>query len=447
MVPAAGGGFTSQFLITLGDSCASLDDTCCVFGEIWYERGYPASLDSLNAVLCDESGRPYVDIRVLHTHVLVDPFDDPPALASLLPPSSPLVLRPSSEIVPPRLDLNEAEAAAEEAAELASGKAPSADVLAQRKRKRMEEEAASRAVLLEMVGDLPSADVAPPDTALFVCKLNPITSARDLDIIFSRFGPISSCDIVRDEKTGASLCYGFINFTSPAAAETAYLKMDNVLIDDRRIRVDFSQSVAGVWNAHRRGQGKALVPGMEVKRHGRTPALGSFQYPGNVKRENLERIGPTTAIDLPSLKALFTAKRDSALMSTESSASGQALPLRLSGEPVSQVPLVHSQQQRRTWEPADSGKTAKRVEATQQPRQQEKLSERSREEERRERERERERKGHRNHHHRGTSRRSRSTSIDRLRRSRRSRSHERKGERSDPRRKSRSRSRGRGGRD
>ena len=34
---------------------------------------------------------------------------------------------------------------------------------------------------------------------------------------------------------------------SDAACEEAYFKMNNVLIDDRRIKVDFSQSVNHLW--------------------------------------------------------------------------------------------------------------------------------------------------------------------------------------------------------
>merc|ERR1711973_596129 len=36
----------------------------------------------------------------------------------------------------------------------------------------------------------------------------------------------------------------FVEFDCPEACERAYFKMDNVLIDDRRIHVDFSQSVS-----------------------------------------------------------------------------------------------------------------------------------------------------------------------------------------------------------
>jgi hypothetical protein len=44
-----------------------------------------------------------------------------------------------------------------------------------------------RAVVLEMIGDLPEADVKPPSNMLFVCKLNPVTTEEDLEIIFSRW--------------------------------------------------------------------------------------------------------------------------------------------------------------------------------------------------------------------------------------------------------------------
>ena len=63
-----------------------------------------------------------------------------------------------------------------------------------------------------MLGDLPSADVRPPENVLFVCKLNPATCSEDLHIIFSRFGEILSCEVIRDWKTGNSLQYAFIEF-------------------------------------------------------------------------------------------------------------------------------------------------------------------------------------------------------------------------------------------
>lgn len=115
---------------------------------------------------------------------------------------------------------------------------------------RRAKEARAQALTLEMVGDLPFADVAPPENVLFVCKLNAVTKSEDLELIFSRFGEIWSCEVIKDQKTGDSLQYAFVEFKEREAAEGAYVKMDNVLVDDRRIKVDFSQSVSKLHNAH-----------------------------------------------------------------------------------------------------------------------------------------------------------------------------------------------------
>jgi len=48
------------------------------------------------------------------------------------------------------------------------------------------------------------------------------------------------------------LSYAFIEYEDPKSAEEAYFKMDNVVIDDRRIHVDFSQYALpdSVFGAH-----------------------------------------------------------------------------------------------------------------------------------------------------------------------------------------------------
>ena len=113
-------------------------------------------------------------------------------------------------------------------------------------------EAKASAQILEMIGDIADADAKPPENVLFVCKLNPATTDEDLEIIFSRFGPILSCEVIRDQKTGDSLQYAFIEFENEDDCVNAYFKMDNVLIDDRRIHVDFSQSLAKVKGIRKR---------------------------------------------------------------------------------------------------------------------------------------------------------------------------------------------------
>ena len=114
-----------------------------------------------------------------------------------------------------------------------------------------EKEAHSRAVILESVGDIPDAEMKPPENLLFVCKLNPSTEEEALYIIFSRFGTVTSAEIIRDHKTGNSHCYAFIEFEDKESCEQEYFKMDNTKIDDRRIQVDLSLSVAKLWSQYR----------------------------------------------------------------------------------------------------------------------------------------------------------------------------------------------------
>ncbi|KAH8055935.1 peptidyl-prolyl cis-trans isomerase [Aureococcus anophagefferens] len=156
-------------------------------------------LQKLGALYLDGNGRPWEDVRVLHTHVLEDPFEHSSSRRGAYGAAS---REPEDGLTP-------GERAARDA----------------------EKKAKSQAEVLEMIGDLPHADVEVPKTELFIAKLNKVTEDADLEIIFSRFGKIESCDI---EK----------------ACVEAYKKMNNVLIDDSRIRVDFSQSVAKIWSRY-----------------------------------------------------------------------------------------------------------------------------------------------------------------------------------------------------
>ena len=47
-----------------------------------------------------------------------------------------------------------------------------------REKVRREKEARAQALTLEIIGDLPSAEVKPPENVLFVCKLNPVTEGQ-----------------------------------------------------------------------------------------------------------------------------------------------------------------------------------------------------------------------------------------------------------------------------
>ncbi|KAI9797194.1 MAG: Peptidyl-prolyl cis-trans isomerase cyp6 [Piccolia ochrophora] len=245
----------SQFIITTGDNLDYLDGKAAIFGKV--VEGFDV-LEKVNTAFVDDKGRPLQDIRIRHTSVLDDPYDDPAGL-----------VEPSSSPVP-------------SAAQLATVRIPDDERLddemdeAAVDRLRREREARAQALTLEMVGDLPFAEVKPPENILFVCKLNPVTQDEDLDLIFSRFGKILSCEVIRDKRTNDSLQYAFIEFENQKDCEQAYFKMQGVLIDDHRIHVDFSQSVSKLsdsWrdatNSKRARQGGGFggISGLEKKRH------------------------------------------------------------------------------------------------------------------------------------------------------------------------------------
>ncbi|CAF0783055.1 unnamed protein product [Rotaria sordida] len=217
----------SQFFLTLSSDLDSLDGIHTVFGEI--VDGWDV-LDKINIAVVDRDFRPYHDIRIIHTVILSNPFKIPSSLDIPERSPSPTIERVKSSMITfdEMFDEDRVQGKTEEEIK---------DYIE-------EKEAQARAQILELIGDLPEADIKPPENVLFVCKLNQVTTDEDLETIFSRFGEILSCEIVRDKKTGDSLCYAFIEYENEEDAEQAYFKMDNVLIDDRRIHVDFSQSVA-----------------------------------------------------------------------------------------------------------------------------------------------------------------------------------------------------------
>jgi peptidyl-prolyl cis-trans isomerase-like 4 len=255
-------------------------------------------LAKLDRSYCDDDGRPYADIRIIRALVISDPYDDPDGMDDLLVTRgvstddvpkdylnykttnnsdeedmlvegwplalySPTYDRPPEEIVPIRIAADDTTLFAnagwdddnvnndndddeeDEVAKLAR-----LDLQNKQEEEWRKRQDTSRAVVLEMLGDRPTANVEAPDNVLFVCKLNPYTTDEDLELIFARFDSSAAAEIVRDPDTGASLQYAFVEFTSSEACNEAYLKMNNALVDDRRIKVDFSQSVAKVWDRY-----------------------------------------------------------------------------------------------------------------------------------------------------------------------------------------------------
>ncbi|KAI7741023.1 hypothetical protein M8C21_011953 [Ambrosia artemisiifolia] len=194
----------SQFYITLRDDLDYLDGKKTVFGEV--AEGFE-TLSRINEAYVDDKNRPYKNIRIKHTYVLDDPFEDPEQLSELVPDASPEG-KPKDEV--------------DDEVRLEDDWVPMDEQLGTAELEEVirAKEAHSRAVVLESIGDIPDAEIKPPDNVLFVCKLNPVTELPQ--------------------------------FEDREACEQAYFKMDNALIDDRRIHVDFSQSVSRMWNQYRR---------------------------------------------------------------------------------------------------------------------------------------------------------------------------------------------------
>jgi peptidyl-prolyl cis-trans isomerase-like 4 len=238
----------SQFYITLRDKVEQLDQKHTIFGYV--AEGLDV-LDKMNSTMVDETSAPYQNIRIWHTEILEDPLPDPEGLEMLIPPKSPEVIK--DEVFK---SIDDAEDEAELQEKLAKTLAK------------------SQATTLELLHDLPDAEIEVPDSDLFVTCMNPVTQDGDLELIFSRFGPIKSCEIVRDWKTGDSLQYGFITFENARDCEEAYFKMHDCVIDDRRIVVNFSQSVAKLWNKHRTGARMTSADARELQKGAKDRSKG-----------------------------------------------------------------------------------------------------------------------------------------------------------------------------
>lgn len=147
-------------------------------------------------------------IRILHTHILHDPFPDPINFSNLIPKD----LFPSEtqlkSITDPELKID----------------------------------TTIEALTLELIGDILHYSVKPAPNILFITKLNAITNSEALEVIFSRFGSVKKCTVVKDDS-GKSKRYGFIEFDTTKDAEIAYDKLSQgCIIDGNEVIIDFSQS-------------------------------------------------------------------------------------------------------------------------------------------------------------------------------------------------------------
>ncbi len=111
---------------------------------------------------------------------------------------------------------------------------------------------------------------------LFVAKLNPATTSKDLQRLFAHYGLVTTVKVIMDHFTGRSKNYGFVEMPNIEEANEALKELDSSVFQDSVIRVKNSQpnnirpNGAGsqfhanrtitVWNQHEYIRDSSLNP-------------------------------------------------------------------------------------------------------------------------------------------------------------------------------------------
>lgn len=70
---------------------------------------------------------------------------------------------------------------------------------------------------------------------IYVSNLSPFVTNEDLKNHFSRYGTVTSVNIIMDKFTNRSRGFGFVNIPDDAEAEKAIKEMNGSLIDGKTI--------------------------------------------------------------------------------------------------------------------------------------------------------------------------------------------------------------------
>ena len=77
---------------------------------------------------------------------------------------------------------------------------------------------------------------------IFVAKLNPLTTARDLQRLFAHYGFVNTVKVIKDPYTGKSKKYGFIEMPNPSESNEALKELHSTVFQDSVIIVKDSQT-------------------------------------------------------------------------------------------------------------------------------------------------------------------------------------------------------------
>jgi len=130
---------------------------------------------------------------------------------------------------------------------------------------------------------------------LFVAKLNPSTSTKDLQNLFSHYGLVTTVKVIFDHGTGRSKCYGFIEMPNNHEAHEALKELDNTSFQENLITVkeslpaDYRQSTGEIYRrnttAYSPGngdnQGQKIKQAMIIKSQRDDSIRRNFGYRGS----------------------------------------------------------------------------------------------------------------------------------------------------------------------
>lgn len=72
---------------------------------------------------------------------------------------------------------------------------------------------------------------------LLVRNLDRTTTEAELKALFEEFGPVQSCNLVMDQKTGGSKGFGFVEMPKAGDAKAALKNLNNKKVGENNIRV------------------------------------------------------------------------------------------------------------------------------------------------------------------------------------------------------------------
>ncbi|KAI4504516.1 hypothetical protein M0802_000066 [Mischocyttarus mexicanus] len=80
-----------------------------------------------------------------------------------------------------------------------------------------------------------------PRTNLIINYLPQSMTEKDLYSLFVTIGPVESCRVMKDYKTGYSYGFGFVNYTKADDALTAINTLNGLQVQNKRLKVSFAR--------------------------------------------------------------------------------------------------------------------------------------------------------------------------------------------------------------